>query len=830
MVDPTRLGHWTVARAAAGTITGPDDPALDALTWHDIDVPGTVAAALARAGEWRLDDEADFDADDWWFRCRVAASPGPACLRMDGLATLADVWWNGALVLHSENMFRGHVVDVECLGEDELVIACRSVREHLSRRRPRGRWKTRLVKHQQLRWVRTTLHGRMPGCTPRAAPVGPWRPVELTPVSAPHLHDLRWYSELDSTTGRVHVDAVVHGLSGTPRAALVVGDRTGEITVEPCAHGWHVVGTCEVPDAAPWFPHTHGTPAVHDTALVLTADDGTSTRLELGPAAFRTIVVDRSAGGFGVVVNGVPVFARGACWTPVDAIGLSPSSAEVAAAVAQAAAAGMNMLRLPGTGVYETDDFYRACTRAGVLVWQDLMFANMDYPVADPAFADEVRQELTELIDRLRAHGCTAIVCGGSEIEQQAAMMGLDHDAFSNELGRGIVPALLAERWPGVEYVPCSPSGGPLPFTPSEGVAHYYGVGAYLRPLEDARRAGVRFASECLAFANVPDRTTVFDVLRDGERPGHSPRWKARLPRDRGAGWDFEDVRDHYVRRLFGVDPMEVRYSDWEHYLDLGRAATAMVVEATIAEWRRPASGCGGAILLQQRDPWPGAGWGLVDAAGRPKSTLHGFARAAAPIAVLLTDEGLNGVRATVVNDRPEPVAGTLRLRLFNRAAALIDESRVAVEIAAHGAHVVDLDSLTVGFRDLAYAYRFGPRVIDVIGVDLLGSDDSVLARATFLPGGVARPREDDLGLTAVLRPDGADAVLEVVTTRFAQCVSVELPGLEPTENWFDLAPGDRRTIYCRARTERRSAGDVRAINLVGTVTVAVKDEGTEVR
>ena len=55
--------------------------------------------------------------------------------------------------------------------------------------------------------------------------------------------------------------------------------------------------------------------------------------------------------------------------------------------------ANMNMVRVGGTTVYESDAFYELCDELGLLVWQDFMFSNFDYPASDPAFVASVEAE-----------------------------------------------------------------------------------------------------------------------------------------------------------------------------------------------------------------------------------------------------------------------------------------------------------------------------------------------------------------------------------------------------------------------------------------------------
>jgi beta-mannosidase len=427
------------------------------------------------------------------------------------------------------------------------------------------------------------------------------------------------------------------------------------------------------------------------------------------------------------------------------------------------------------------------------------MFANMDYPVADESFARSVTAEVSQLTDRLQLSPSLAVLCGNSEVEQQAAMLGLPRDTWSNPFFDTIAPSLARASIPSVVYVPSTPTGGALPFRVDTGISHYYGVGAYRRGIEDARRARVRFTPECLGFANIPCDETI-DELLDGELPPNHPRWKRRVPRDGGVSWDFDDVRDHYVRELFGVDPVTLRAVDVARYLQLGRVASGEAMARAMAEWRRAGSECRGAIVWMLRDLWRGAGWGVIDACGRPKAAYHFLKRALQPIALLATDEGLNGLSLHAVNDSARPIEARLRLVLYRLGEVPVLEGFTALSLAPHTATEVSADSLLGRFTDTTYAYRFGPSGHDLAVATLFDeASGQRIAESFFFPNGRTNERSPDLGLEAFAEPAATgEWCVTVRTKKFAACVAFDARGFVADDDFFDLEPGGERAILLR--------------------------------
>ena len=823
---------WELARTQPGARS--DAGGLGGLTWQPAAVPGTVAGAVGDASSPGL----DVDGYDWWFRTSFAAAPAghgeEVVLALEGIATVAEVYLNGRRVLQSESMFAAHEVQVGALlaGDNALAICCRALAPLLEqRRRPRARWRTKLVSEGNLRFHRTMLLGRAPGFAPGPAVAGPWRPVALERRRGLVADDVRLRATVDGDDGTLGCRAQLR----TPDGAELPDRIAVTVAIGPEAHAGELIvtedgvasGTVTVPGARRWWPHTHGDPVLYTVTV-----GGADAPLHVARVGFRTLepASDLLADGPELRINGTRVFARGAVWTPVSQRAPHAPAGELRRILGHARAAGMNMLRVPGIGAYENDAFYDLCDELGILVWQDFMFANLDYPEGDPAFMAVVEREAREVLARLGFRPSLAVLCGGSEVAQQVAMLGLDPALAEGPLYGELLPAAVRGAEVDAPYVPSAPWGGDLPFRTDRGVANYFGVGAYLRPLQDARRAEVRFAAECLAFANVPDEAALADLDAPGGLVTNDPAWKAGVPRDVGAGWDFDDVRDHYLRLLFGTDPVALRSVDPERYLELSRAVGGEVMAETFGEWRRTQSPCAGALVLWLKDLRPGAGWGVLDHRGAPKVAYHHLRRALAPVAVWTTDEGLGGVAIHVANDRPEALAARLRVALYRDHRRLVQEAETPLELGPHGQASLNLEEIVGRFVDVTWAYRFGPPAQDLVVVTLErpGADEpEMLSQAFRFPEGTGRPLTprpaDELGLDATLRelPDG-DWAVSVQSAGFAYGVRVAVPGWQLSDDAFCVEPGHERVI--RLTPAGDDAGDpvgtLTALNLTGRVRI----------
>jgi beta-mannosidase len=821
--------RWRLCATAPGAAP----PDTDAPGWRDIAGAGTVAAALRGRGEWSLDGAAaELDAHDWWYEATLDAPPdGCSVLGFDGLATLADTWLNGKPLLSSNSMFLAHACDAGALLRHDvpnrLLIRCAALAPALAQRRPRPRWRTPMVAHQQLRWLRTSLLGRTPGWSPPVAPVGPWRPLWwATPEDA--AVDWRMQTAVHGGTGQaaLHLEAP-EGWWRQFESVEVVLSRHGRSHRERLqrADAGAASARLVVPHVALWWPHTHGEPALYAVELHLQQRDGQQRTVPLGRVGFRTLDLDRGNGGFCLRVNGEPVFCRGAGWTPPDPVSLHAGGEALRETLGRARDAGMNMLRVAGTLVYEDDDFYEACDAMGMLVWQDFMFASMDYPLDDAGFAAQAALECHQQLLRLHHHPCLAVLCGNSEVEQQAAMWGAPRELWQPRFFHEVLPALCRDLAPGVPYWPSSAHGGAFPHQANSGTTSYYGVGAYERPLDDARRSGLRFATECLAFANIPGTAALERMPGGLATRVHHPAWKSRAPRDLGAGWDFDDVRDHYLQQLFGLEPARLRHADHDRYLALGRLATAEVMRAAFSEWRRPGSTCQGALLLFLRDLWAGAGWGVLDDQGAPKSCFHALRGVLQPLAVFFTDEGGNGVDVHVVHEGAARRALVLELAAWREGEVRVAHARRPVALPGRGNASWSCVDLLDHFVDLNHAYRFGPPTCDLLTATLLDAEERVVARGVHFPLGLAglvQPRADGAGLEVqCIQATGQTAQVTIGARRLAIGVHLDVPGWEARDDHVHLAPGERLTLHLRrVRDGAALAGRLLAVNASTAVPV----------
>lgn len=817
-------------------------PATDSLNfpgseaaWRSAVVPGIASQSLTEIAS-TIDDY------EIWYRCSWPAQLASTTLVFEGLAGLVEVYADQQQLLRSDTMFKRHQLSLPAFTASPtyLYLRCLPLNRHLPSKKPRPRWKTRLVTQQGWRWLRQSLLGRMPGWSAHDAPVGPYRPVYWLAQSAWQLTQAQLACRLQQGTGLLDLQATLQLparlLAEKLNARLQLRLYQGATASDTCyefplelatsaeAASLQISAQLSLPEVALWWPHSHG--QAQRYAVLLQIHDAAQTLFQhdLGFCAFRDLS-PQTASGFQVRLNQQTIFCRGACWTPLP--GLSAEPAALRHSLELVKAAGMNMLRVVGTMLYESAMFYQLCDELGIMVWQDCVFANLDYPFQDADFLATACAEVREFILQQRRYASLVMLCGNSEIEQQAAMLGMPRELWRAEFFADTLPALLRELHPACYYTPSSPAtsnNNAWPFQVNAGIAHYFGVGAYLRPLSDARLAGVQFTSESLGFANLPDESYLEQQFAPHLPCSTYPEWKRGIPRDHGCQWDFEDVRDHYLQLLFQVSPSQLRSSDNRRYRQLSRLTSGIAMAHCLYEWRRPGSACQGALLWFWRDLLAGAGWGLLDASGNPKAAYYFVKRALQAQTGWISDEGLNGLCCHLINEQAETLAVRLLYRVIQEDGRVLHQTERSLQLPPHSQLSINDVELLPQFMDASYAYRFGPPQHLAVQLCLYhdnGADTAaakMISQSVFLARGWSQlPALQNANWQLDLRQDPSQTdswLLDLACDQAAFAVALDLPGFVLSDNYFDLLPGTPRQIRIQALSAGSiPKGQVQALN-----------------
>lgn len=790
----------------AALVAAPDLPRIEVVA-----MPGLVTS-VAGWEQLLAPIGGTVDDADWWIVGRFDA-PLPCRVRFAGLTFPATVFVDGVPAADVESMFLP--VDLHLTaGSHDIAIRFASLTQWLKKRRGRGRWRSNLVAEQKLRWARTTLLGRAPVYSGSPAPVGVWGSTEMVDHSAIDDLSVHCVGERVEVSGR-SVDATGIGVGGVDVAVRIAhrGQNVSSIVVRSGPDGTFASAlTVDSPDL--WWPRGYGDQSLYDLHI-----DVRGTSVDRRRIGFRTVDVV-SGREFGIAVNGIPVFSRGVVWMPADATDLRGSAVATREHLRLLADAGANMVRIPGGTAYEQPGFWDACAELGILVWQDAMQATFDPPAE---LYDVIAAELAGVLRVIGGNPALAVVSGGNETLQQPEMLGLDPESRVIDLVDHRLPVVAATA--GVPYVPASPSAPPRSgdsaIRPDTGVAHWFGVGGYLRPLDDVKTAGVGFAAESLAFSIPPTPEAVDRHFGSSAVAGHHPHWKAGVPRDKGASWDFEDVRDHYVREVFGVDPMQVRRVDPDRYLQLGRVAVIAAMVGCFGFWRRHDSGCRGALVLSAKDIVPGAGWGLIDVDGAGKAPLAALRRIWDPVSVIASDAGLSGLRIDIFNDSPNPLSARLILTAVDAGGRPVIDGSADIIVPERSSTTMHDSEITGSFRDLTHSYRFGPAVAQAVQVEVVPTGAGQRVRDVVVIDPATAPVRADLTARAGTDEEG-NWYLDVAADAAVRWVEIDAAGYRPADNYFHLAPGLAYRVALNGDGDTPPVGRVSSVDAAAAAKITV--------
>jgi beta-mannosidase len=553
-----------------------------------------------------------------------------------------------------------------------------------------------------------------------------------------------------------------------------------------------------------WWPAGYGKPNLYDFHVEVRID-GKVLASDDKETGLRSIELrrrkDQWGKSFEFVVNGVPIFAKGANFIPPDIFPTRVTPAKFRQLLEAARAANMNMLRVWGGGYYLPDDFYATADKLGLMVWQDFMFGGA-IPPSDAAFRDNVRIEAIQQVQRLRDHPSIVLWCGNNEVETGWESWD-DRRAFKKTLTatqrqhieQGMralfdhtLRDVVAKNAPDVPYWPSTPGtdyDGPVNVT-DDGDYHFWNVwSGDALPVTAYLDVTPRFMSE-YGLQSMPVMRTIDAFTEPSDRSIDSKVMRAHQKFDSGNG---NQRLLKYVEREFGKPKDLAAFA----YLSQVMQADGIQLAAEHLRASRPRSM--GSLYWQLDDAWPGITWSSIDWYGRWKALQFHARRFYAPLLIAaLRNHGATDV--SLVSGRTTPVVAQWRLRVMDFSGKVIGQQQASVTLAP-------LSATHVGtFSDAQLLHGADPRATFAV-FELLVDGRMVSRNLVFFdePKNLALPMPE---IRTKLETAGDGYRLTLDSDKLARDVWVSFGDIDAdvSGNAFDLLPGGRVTVIVHSNAD----------------------------
>lgn len=772
--------------------------------WYPASVPGCVHTDLHKN---RIIDDPFFKSNEdsvqwienksWIYENEFKVddqilSMDQAALNFKGLDTYTDIFLNDSLILQTYNMFRQWRVlckDLLKPGINKITVKFRSSAvedsgkaSRLSYKLPENRVFTRKAPyHYGWDWG------------PRFVTMGIWREVVLEAWQDAVIEDFQIYqNKITDSTAFMTARFTIESSHARKINITLINEGSGFVLKDSMVsvnQGKNKIKMdFKIDNPELWWCRGLGEQNLYTLSVEMKIGNkimDTAFR-RIGIRSLRIIEKKDSAGSsFQVVLNGVPVFMKGANYIPQDSFLPEITEERYKKMIQSVADANMNMLRVWGGGIYEDDFFYDICDEMGILIWQDFMFACAMYP-GDAAFVKNVQKEAVQNIKRLRNHACIALWCGNNEVDEAWHNWGWQKQlSYSREdsaeiwhnylrIFHEVLPAAVNKFDAGRFYLPSSPKfGWGHEESLKQGDCHYWGVWWGREPFSVYEKKVGRFMSE-YGFQGIPSIKTVKQFTDSAGMDLNSESMQTHQKHPFGY-----ELIDEYMRRDYQVP------KDFNFYIYISQLLQRDGIIKAIESHRRAKPYCMGTLYWQLNDCWPVVSWASVDYYGRWKALHYGVRRAYKDVLVSPVIEN-NFVKVYVVSDLLSGLKGDLEMRLLTFSGDCIWEKSFCTEIEKNSSKVcfkITADKLFKGYDKTRLVFTC-----------ILNRQGKSAAESNLF---FVSPK--DLNLPVPVITKSIERIengysIELNSNCFAKDVFLSVSDCEGffTENYFDLLPGKK--------------------------------------